>query len=264
MLIFNDKKISSYIKSWKAILILSIIIVAGILVRIAELWWHGPWVRDSVMYCQWAEAWHETGVMSHLAQFGAKIGPLYIGLMVCGMKCGLSAMQAGIAVNFFCGLLLIILTYLIALECFNNKYWALWAAVFAAVHPTTVEYSCKVLREMAFLLFTGFWILGTLRGIKKDKSRWWILAGISAAMATLTRVEGLEYFFIMMIIGITAILCDKKKAPQKVLKIAALFVSAWLGTVLILSCWWGANVQYYKEMLRFRQEMMQVNFDHLE
>ena len=243
-------------------LLLILIVVIGIAIRVAELWWHGPWSRDSVIYCQWANMWYDTGVMNHIAQFGAKIAPLYIGLMVCGMKFGLNAPQAGIAVNFIFGTLLILLMFHIAKESFHEKKWAFWAAIFVAVHPTAVKYSCKVLREMPFLLFTGVWILGTLKGIKYQDNRCWILSGIGAALAALVRIEGLEYVGIMGIAGLAA-LWSKSWGYRKIFKISLLFVVAWLGTVIILSLWWGADIEYYKEMIRFRREMTEVNFRQL-
>lgn len=71
-----------------------------------------------------------------------------------------------------------------------NEPIALCAAVLCAVHPKLIEWSGEVVREPTFWLCFVTALYAGWRGASESSPLWWSVAGLTAALASQTRMEG--------------------------------------------------------------------------
>ncbi len=102
----------------------------------------------------------------------------------------LSWQRAAIALCFASAVLLVIPTYLLALELFGAQ--AAWlACVLALVNPIIGYVVVNVLSESTFLLWWTFGLWGAVRFLREGRFLWLPLAIVFSALAYLTRPEGM-------------------------------------------------------------------------
>lgn len=97
------------------------------------------------------------------------------------------------------GIFLILLIIQITTLLFDNTYVVFLAGLTAATLPMLVRYSCTLLRENIYLLFSFLSLLFFVKFFKKKYIIHLVMAGVFSAFAFLSRLEGLE---IIVIVGI--------------------------------------------------------------
>ncbi|MGP0067791.1 MAG: ArnT family glycosyltransferase [Isosphaeraceae bacterium] len=98
--------------------------------------------------------------------------------------------RAALALCFVCGVLLVIPTYLLALELFGEQ--AAWlACVLALLNPIIGYVVVNVLSESTFLLWWTFGLWGAVRFLREGRFFWLPMAIGFGALAYLTRPEGM-------------------------------------------------------------------------
>ena len=216
------------------------IIVLGIVmlsfaIRFA-VWYSEPVIsRDGISYIQLAEALQlAEGNFDQLAQMQGeyKQSPLFITILASNIL-GASPHIIALTLNLFCGSLFPILIYIIFIQLLEKPAIALLGALFAAVHPTLVNYSIEVQREMGYLFFAGCFFY-CLIGILKRKDWYWSGgAGAAAITAFFFRYEGAELFCFAAIVYLT--MCFAKDVLWKKLFLhLAFFAFCTILTVMII------------------------------
>jgi 4-amino-4-deoxy-L-arabinose transferase-like glycosyltransferase len=98
--------------------------------------------------------------------------------------------RAALALCFACGVLLVIPTYLLALELFGEQ--AAWlACILALLNPIIAYVVVNILSESTFLLWWTFGLWGAVRFLREGQFYWLPLAIGFGALAYLTRPEGM-------------------------------------------------------------------------
>ena len=190
-----------------SLLWMSLILVGAFLIRFHVSHENPMLSRDAIGLVEKAICWFESGriVMPVSAHelFVSWKPPLLTAIMASGMNFGFSPVNVGLCFNLFCGVLLVLSVYLIALEMFEKRSWAFLCAVLAAVHPSLVRFSTIIQREAPYLLCASFLFYAVLTGIKRKSILPWCVAGIATAVGLGFRLESGEFpFFILIILGI--------------------------------------------------------------
>ena len=86
------------------------------------------------------------------------------------MVFGLSAETTGLVLNIVLGGLLPLLIYNIAKVITNNREISLISALLTAVHPSLIELSTEVQREMVYLVLCGLFLYFFIRAIQEQKT----------------------------------------------------------------------------------------------
>ncbi len=156
---------------------------------------------------------------------------------------------AGRAVNILLGTLLIGSIFFITLQLFSKKA-AYFAALIMAVHPFFIRYSVKFLSEISFLFFASLVLWAALQYFKKPQFKFVIWAGVSSALAYLTRIEGLALFAIVFVYF--AILSFKKRK----------FLRHTLTLFIIFASVFGAYAQWASSKINARVWIPKLKFTH--
>ncbi len=202
--------------SWK--LIFSAILLTGGLLRIVSLWQNPAMSRDAITYIGYAAVFPSP-------EEAAPSFPVMLILLLKLLRCaGLSWEMSGWLINLTAGTLLIPVVYGIALRIWNDRKWALLAALFTAVHPGLIKLSIVIQRDSLYLLF--FWGCVYFLLCLLTRGDWpsAVAAGLLTGCAVMTRFEGLELFLLWMV---TAGFIWKKYGAKQML---------FLGAVMVLPC----------------------------
>jgi|GEM_PF-2882000 len=152
--------------------------------------------RDTFSYLHMAQHWAQE--KSILAAYDKNINgylscpPLLPGVMALGEICGVGALTAGLWLNLFCGAVIPLLIYGLALAIFRNRQLSIYAALLAAVQPFALRLSALVMRDTPFVaaiilaLTCGVW------AVRTGRLRYWAGFGIGAVLASWCRKEGPE------------------------------------------------------------------------
>lgn len=116
------------------------------------------------------------------------------------LKCDI--IKGGICVNVIVGQLIIILSILSFRELSDNEIGLWVVGLVAATHPTLIHYSCELLRENTYLLFSIMSINLLILWYKRRSIIYIILGGVTVALSNMCRYEGLEIcvIYILMIL----------------------------------------------------------------
>ena len=210
--------------SWK--LILSAIFLTGGLLRIVSLWQNPVMSRDAIGYIRYAASFP-------LTEGAAPPFPVMLILLLRLLHgAGFSWEMAGWLINLTAGMLLIPVVYGIVLRIWNDRKWALLAALFTAVHPSLIKLSIVIQRDSLYLLF--FWGCVYFLFCLLTSGRWpsAVAAGILTGCAVMTRFEGLELFFLWVVMS--GLIWKKYGAKQMFFLGAAMA----LPCLLILAAGW--------------------------
>lgn len=179
-----------------AFLLLGLIFCLAVALRTARCFLTDRIDKDSVLYVNMAKDWVYKG-KEHAFERNPRIPPLYPSLMAAGEKAGLGAELSGKAVSVLSGALLVIPVFMISRLLFTNLSIALLSAFLCAVHPSLIRISEDVLRDSLFLLLSVAALACAVHAVDQLGRRsylLWGLGGLFAALATMTRSEGAEFF----------------------------------------------------------------------
>ena len=148
--------------------------------------------RDGISYVEFTQRWFELGE-DGLPTMLQMAPPLFCYLGRSLMYCNLSASTALLAINFSCGVLLLIPAFLIGKNLYRSNSAGWWLAGFTAVMPPLVEFSCIRLREGLYLFFI-FWLAYCwIMAVKQEKQAvYTALCGAFSLLAVYCRYEALE------------------------------------------------------------------------
>ena len=150
--------------------------------------------NDSVAFMQNAEYFANGDFANALSH---PYHPLYSLLMACLNTIAQSMELSGTVVSILFGTLTVVAFYLIGKSVFDCKT-AFVSSIIMAFHPYAVRFSADILSESTyFFFFTSAFGLGFF-AISGRKYLLFALAGISAALAYLTRPEGIGVIIIII------------------------------------------------------------------
>jgi 4-amino-4-deoxy-L-arabinose transferase-like glycosyltransferase len=176
----------------KAHIYLILILVLALAARVGRCFLTDRIDKDSVVYVEMAEDWREKG-MARAFERNPRIPPLYTALMAGGAGLGLGAETAGHAVSVIAGVVTVFAVWLAARAVFSGSTLPLTAALLAAAHPFLIRVSEDVMRDSLFVCLTACSLAAAAYGARRIKVFLvWPAAGGFAALAVMTRSEGLE------------------------------------------------------------------------
>ncbi|MFA6567958.1 MAG: glycosyltransferase family 39 protein [Victivallales bacterium] len=153
--------------------------------------------KDSVVYL-WMAKSAAAGDINSAVAYNVRMPPLYIFLMAAGEYLGIGAFNAGMAVSVMAGTLLLIPVFSIAKTLSSDKI-ALFASIVAATHPYLVRISAEIMRDSLFLLLIFAGLAFALKAAKGGKVLDWCIPGVFAGFAVMTRAEGIDLVFAIML-----------------------------------------------------------------
>lgn len=199
-------------------------------------WWQDPIIsRDGLVYIQWAEDLQSYGgdfelLSRTLGQYPQS--PLFISILACNIG-GFSPHGIGVVMNIILGSCFPILIFGILYQISKMQVVGLTGAFFAAIHPTLINYSIELQREMGYLFFAGCFLNCILYEFGHIK--WYAAAGagMSAVMAFFFRYEGIE-LFLFAIMFFAMMLVWKKLTLKRACYHAGIFIAASYLCVLVV------------------------------
>jgi hypothetical protein len=125
-----------------------------------------------------------------LMDFAVNVHPLFPFLMALVSKCGIGYEAAGKALSILFGTLTIFPVYLMAKDTYGRKVGRYSAFLFA-IHPYLFVNASNVLRDSMSIFFIVMTFFIAWKGFQEKKDRYLVLSGCMAALAYLTKAEGL-------------------------------------------------------------------------
>ncbi len=158
--------------------------------------------RDSVLYCETAQKWHQTNDYSIALRdnFG-DTNPGYAFLLKLGIDCGIPVELCGRMIGFVSTLFFLLAIYAIGLTLFKG-YGAEILLLFAALQPATGQMAFALLRDPLSLAFYAISFLALLKIYFQESLPWVVVFSISTVLALFLRYEALELFFLFFIVTI--------------------------------------------------------------
>lgn len=188
-------KSHSYLQQYRAILLLTGIIIFAFLIRFIS-WKLDPLLsRDAITYLEQTQSWYQSGENNPTTWVGP---PLYLFLIKNLMGLGIPMVSAGIFLNLTAGALVPLVFYGIAQEVCNDRRIAFACAILCAVHPSLVTESVAFQRDTLYFLLIGISIYFFLLAIQRGKWYFWSFTGLSFPFAFFVRYEALELFPIIV------------------------------------------------------------------
>ncbi len=189
-----------------AVYLILIVLLSGA-VRMARLLEVERYGTDVYLYFQMAENWAYHGA-EYVYSYDTKIiPPLLPWVMAMGYNFGLTPEHTGLIIGIVLGSLMPLAAFWIVFNLFStakrqnedvqaeaiprNRAYALLAAFLVAVHPFLARISVSCLREILYLPFMVFAVAFAISAIH-NKSLWkWCVFAVLAALANMTRREGI-------------------------------------------------------------------------
>ena len=208
--------------------------------------------RDAYRYIDFARDLVASGWDWHSPLITEKMSfpPLMAILDGLFIEIGLAPKVAGGIVSVFFGALLPVAVYLLARQLFQEKKYAVVAALLTIFHPGCVDVGSTVLRDPLYLFFFASALALGVNIAKTKKSVWWyILYGVLSGLALLCRKEGVELPAIALL-WLTCELLFTRDIPfwkrlGKALSGALLLLLAAALTMLPVAWWTSMNIGVY-------------------
>lgn len=163
--------------------------VLGLLFRLFYILRYPVQSRDAYTYRGLIEQWETTGeIVDRISFF-----PLSIWIMkIPNHLFHYDIIKSGVLVNNILGILLIIVAINFLYRFFKNNYVIFLAGCIIATHPAMVRFSCSLLRENTYLLFSLLALSALTQYCSRTDLPSLVAAGIFGALAFLCRLEGIE------------------------------------------------------------------------
>ncbi len=240
-------------KTW--IYLLLIILLGGAL-RVARMFEETRYSNDAYLYFQMAEDWAAYGSRYVALYDDSSIPPLLPWLMAKGYCLGLDAESTGLILGILLGTLMPLAVFWAAFTLFSGmnhlddspkvEFYALLAALLVATHPFLARISVSCLREILYLPFIFFAFAFAISAVY-NKSLWkWCAFALLAALANLTRREGILLVVIFLIWLMLELAADRKDFVKNI-KHYILSTVAVIIIFLVINwgavCIWGTDYQ---------------------
>ena len=226
----NDKEITK-----SAIVVFCAVL--GLLFRLFYCLRYPVQPRDAYSYKILIEQWERIGEIVDPISFF----PLSLWIMkIPHHLFHFSIFDSGIMVNIFLGILLIIISINIAMRLFKSNCVAFFVGCIIATHPALVAFSCSLLRENAYLLFSLLSLSALLEYCRKRDLLHLVSASMCGALAFLCRLEGIEFLPIVFLMFIFLNLFKKIGLSKAFLHIF-IFLTVFLSTATIV--FWGLKLK---------------------
>ena len=214
------------------------------------VWYCDPVIsRDGISYILLAETLRKSdGNFEVLAQMRGEYrqSPFFISILASDIF-GASPHLIALTMNIVLGSLFSVVIYMIFMQLSKKSTIALTGALFVAVHPTLINYSIEVQREMGYLFFSGccfFFLFGEWGG---RPWYWSAVTAVTAVLAFFFRYEGLELFIFC---GIIYLILLKQNFKWKEWGRGVVFVlSVILAIVMILLSCQKSPAKWFKNSL---------------
>jgi len=186
------------------------------------------WANDTKNYLSVANFWQSGDPAGAQAMLLA--GPGY-GLVLAALQ----AMFAGsmlwpaLLLNLLFGCAAPVVVYLLALELTGRRSVALGAGLISAASVTSLSVSTSILSDQPFFTLHALSILWFVMGWKSGRTRWFVLAGFTAGVATWIRVMG--QVWPLMFAFIATILILLEPSPRSWFRWGR---SLWTPTILLV------------------------------
>jgi len=168
-----------------------LIFAFGLIVRVVRAFAYTGIKKDAVLYVNMARAWSKGGADAAF-DINSSIPPLWPWLMGIGETIGFGAENTALTVGVVFGGILPVAVFYIASHIFDDKKYALVAAVIATCHPYLINLSVWMLRDSLYVPLVAIAIAVAMSAVD-NKSYWrWLIVGIVAGVAVMTRREGFE------------------------------------------------------------------------
>ena len=188
--------------------IVLICLILGLLVRLCHIIRYPVQPRDAYAYEFIISEWEKTNIISDQISFF----PFSLWfLRIPNHFFNYDIIKGAVVINLLLGLLLIAVSIQILGLLFKKHSVILISGCIVATHPAFVDYSCSCLRENCYLLFSLLSLLFLVKYFKRIEKRYLLPSSLFAANAFLCRLEGLEFFFIFLIITCFLFIFKKMK-----------------------------------------------------
>ena len=144
---------------------------------------------DSCMIIETAKTLGNLGSLSPM-DLAVNVHPLFPLLMALISKCSIGYEESGKALSILFGTLTLFPVYLASKAAYGRKVGHYSAFLFA-VHPYLFVNASNVLRDSTSIFFMIMTFFIAWQGFEGKKDRYLVLAGLTAALAYLTKAEGL-------------------------------------------------------------------------
>ena len=146
------------------------------------------WAPDSRTY------WHVSEELRQGVHFGEywllRVGPGY-GLVLAGLRTLFGDTHLPpILLNIVLGSFAPVLVYLLAWRLFSVRAIALTAGIIATISTTSIALSCHALTDQPSFTFQAAALLTFVLGLQTGRVKWFVAAGLAAAVATYIRPSG--------------------------------------------------------------------------
>ena len=200
-----------------------LVFVAALLFRLMKLILDPGLMRDSALYLQWAENWHETGDW-HFTRLGNPVKTAVLPVWMIKTLMFSGSEIAGRALSLFFGSLIPVVGFIVALRICRRVRIALLSALLLIFHPDLVTYSIQPLRDNYYLLFEAFLLLLIVEAYRKDSILKWGACGIFVSLMSFCRYEGLEFLMIVPIVVFMFSVFRKERRKRVFLNVCAFSV----------------------------------------
>lgn len=178
-----------------------LILFVGMTIRISYYCLNPILNRDSILYCEIAQKWHETN--SSKTALESRVGETpfgYIYVLKKGVDWGIPVETWGRFVGITASLFYLISVYAIGLMLFQG-YGAEILLLLASIQPATAQFALTLLRDPLCLAFYTFSILALLKIFSKKNSLWVIAFTISSTLAFFLRYEAFELILLFFLLS---------------------------------------------------------------
>ena len=270
---FSIEKINCFVNN-RPVACLLLILALSFTLRISRCFLVGRVDKDSVMYMAIADGLLNND-FKQAFELNPRIPPLYIFGIAAGEKAGLGSRAAGMFVSVISGALLPLAIFIAALQVFKSGKLALLSALMATVHPFFIRMSADIMRDSLFMSTFAFSLAFAVCGaVDRRIFSWhWTVSGFFAGLAAMTRSEGVEVFFAIIIwFAVEAALKFRKRNELSRIVVRAivsvmLFVTVFVATTLPVefamrgsSSEWSAMdkrvVGYLKDFFEIRKDVI--------
>lgn len=205
------------------LLIVVIIYVFALVLRLLYLWSNPILNRDSIIYCETAEKWHQSNspTIAMREYFGSTPSG-YVFILKKGLDYGIPVDLWGRIIGSISFFLFFITTYFIGRSIFKG-YGAELLLLITMTQPDIGQLSFTLLRDPLCLTFYSISFLAIIKYCTKHNSfLWCTLFSVSTTLAFFLRYESLELFILLAVISFV-ILKDKKRT----------LYSSWINCLLV-------------------------------